>query len=118
MRLTAQTRGKKINDDSKSLFIIQKVKEIVYNYDRDAQLILFGSRARGDWHEESDWDILVLTKEKYSKTIKGIIHDKLFPFSVSVGTIFQFIVANQDDWKHHPGYYTLHLGIENEMVTL
>ena len=27
---------------------------------KDAQLILFGSQARDDAHEESDWDLLIL----------------------------------------------------------
>lgn len=25
-----------------------------------AKLLLYGSRARGDWHQHSDWDLLVL----------------------------------------------------------
>jgi len=28
------------------------------------RIILFGSRARGDYSEDSDWDILVVTREK------------------------------------------------------
>lgn len=28
------------------------------------KIILFGSRARGDYKEDSDWDVLVITKEK------------------------------------------------------
>jgi predicted nucleotidyltransferase len=27
---------------------------------KGSTLYLYGSRARGDWHEESDWDLLVL----------------------------------------------------------
>ena len=26
----------------------------------NSKVILFGSRARGDWHETSDWDVLLL----------------------------------------------------------
>ncbi len=28
------------------------------------KIILFGSRARGDYTEDSDWDVLVVTKEE------------------------------------------------------
>ncbi len=28
------------------------------------KIILFGSRARGDYRENSDWDILIVTKDK------------------------------------------------------
>jgi len=27
------------------------------------KIILFGSRARGDYREDSDWDILIVTKK-------------------------------------------------------
>lgn len=49
-------------EEIKNSFIPNKVKEIVHRYDKDAELILFGSRARDDWHEESDWDFLVLSE--------------------------------------------------------
>jgi uncharacterized protein len=32
--------------------------------DRVAKMVLFGSRARGDMHEESDWDIAVFLKDE------------------------------------------------------
>jgi len=38
------------------------LKEIVHLYDYAANVILFGSRARGDAHNESDWDFLILTE--------------------------------------------------------
>ena len=41
--------------------ILEKVKEIVHATDPEAEVILFGSRARGDAMEDSDWDILILT---------------------------------------------------------
>ena len=41
----------------------------------DAQLILFGSQARNDAHEESDWDLLILLNDKYLQqdTITSIL---------------------------------------------
>lgn len=42
------------------LFGIKAVLEVV----PDAGVILFGSRARKEAREESDWDILVLTDEQ------------------------------------------------------
>ena len=42
------------NDEEHREYIIAAVKKIIYRYDEDADVILFGSRARGDWHGESD----------------------------------------------------------------
>ena len=43
------------------------------NY-RDAtmRVVLFGSRARGDWNEESDIDVLVIVRNEASETKKEI----------------------------------------------
>ncbi len=45
------------------------IKEIILNIAKKHnieidRIILFGSRARGDYREDSDWDILIVTKEK------------------------------------------------------
>lgn len=34
------------------------------------KIILFGSRARGDYTEDSDWDILLVTEKKINREIK------------------------------------------------
>ena len=34
------------------------------------RIILFGSRARGDYTEDSDWDILLVTEESIDRTTK------------------------------------------------
>lgn len=45
--------------------ILKGIKECVDSVVPDAKVILFGSRARGDAREDSDWDILILLdKEK------------------------------------------------------
>ena len=44
-----------------------KIKEIVESRLPGAKVVLFGSRARGDFDEKSDYDLLIITKDK--KTI-------------------------------------------------
>jgi predicted nucleotidyltransferase len=39
--------------------ILAAIKEKVLSIVPDAKVMLFGSRVPSDWHEESDWDILV-----------------------------------------------------------
>lgn len=95
--------------------ILSCIKAAVQELIPDAKVYLFGSRARGDWNEESDWDILVLTKEKYSKKVKWQIHDKLFPYSVSIGALFQFVVASEEDWNNAPAYYSFQLMAKDEL---
>ncbi len=52
--------------------VLKKIKEIILNTAKKHgieidKIILFGSRARGDYTEESDWDILIVTKEKLNR---------------------------------------------------
>ena len=41
---------------------------------RPAVVILFGSRARGDWREDSDVDLLVITEEADGRFARGIAY--------------------------------------------
>ncbi len=42
------------------------IKTSVHALLPDARVLLFGSRARGDFNNHSDYDVLVITKEQYS----------------------------------------------------
>ena len=48
---------------------IQRIKEIVLESTKDnfAKLILFGSRARQDFREDSDYDFLIVLKQALNK---------------------------------------------------
>ena len=48
----------------KEKYILQQITKTVKSKDPGAEIILFGSRARGTAHSESDWDLLILLKRK------------------------------------------------------
>ncbi len=98
--------------------ILSKIKSVVLEEIPDAKVYLFGSRVTGKIHEESDWDILVLTDKEYSRSVRKSIDAKLFSLSVSVGSVFSFIIATKDEWKNEPGYYSLQLGIADQFISL
>ncbi|RKX63617.1 MAG: nucleotidyltransferase domain-containing protein [Thermodesulfobacteriota bacterium] len=55
--------------------IEEKIKEKVYKIFREAnvginRIILFGSRARGDWERGSDWDILIVVNKELTRNEK------------------------------------------------
>ncbi|MEM6398262.1 MAG: nucleotidyltransferase domain-containing protein [Bacteroidota bacterium] len=70
--------------------ILELVKQAVEQVDPEARVILFGSRARGDAKEDSDWDFLILTpselsvkeQQKYSYPIYGLNFELEQNFSV------------------------------------
>ena len=48
---------------NKILKTISEVKQLIFN-NGEGEVFLFGSRARGDESENSDWDLLILTPNK------------------------------------------------------
>ena len=67
------------------------IKSLVNSFLPDAQILLFGSRARGEFSLDSDYDLLVVTKETYaprtkmnweSKIRKALVNNLNMPFDV------------------------------------
>ena len=51
--------------EEKRAKILSMIRDTIHEVEPIAQIILFGSRARGDAREDSDWDVLVIVdKEK------------------------------------------------------
>ena len=57
---------------------LQAVKRSVQEIDPQAEVWLFGSRARGDARPDSDWDFLVLTEKQANWTFKRQVRDRLY----------------------------------------
>jgi predicted nucleotidyltransferase len=81
--------------------VLQIVKKAVHEVDDKAEIILFGSRARGDFHEESDWDFLILTEEKESNQLRNKIWGKMFDAELETDEIFGTIVHNKSEWERY-----------------
>jgi predicted nucleotidyltransferase len=50
--------------------ILKTIKSTVKFFLPDAKVLLFGSRARGDYSKDSDFDVLVITAQNLSETKK------------------------------------------------
>jgi len=84
----------------------------------DEKLILFGSQARGDAREDSDWDLLVLFNGEKSNFIED--YDKYgYPFSEigdKYGTYVSVKVYAKKDWELHPSL--LKYNVEREGIEI
>lgn len=98
--------------------ILAKIKSIVLEEIPDAKVYLFGSRVTGNVHEESDWDILVLTEKIADRALRKKMHYKLFPFNLTINGIIDTTIVNEIDWEQNPSYYILNRSIKNEKVAL
>mgnify|MGYP001605716199 CR=1 FL=1 len=96
--------------------ILHLIKTQILSVLPDAQVLLFGSRALGNAHAESDCDILILTQKKYSKSTKWKIHDVLFSLSVEFSTFINIMLVQEEDWKSNAAYYSLRKNIGENLI--
>jgi len=64
----------------------------------EARLILYGSRARGDAHEDSDYDLLVLVDRQVDMSLERAIVDRLVPLEVRMGKALTALIYNRSQW--------------------
>lgn len=84
----------------------------------DANLILFGSQARNDAHEESDWDLLTLIND--NQTSQDTFSTYAYPFvelGWDFGTYFSPKIYTRTEWFKRKGT-PFYENIEKEGVVL
>ena len=79
--------------------VLSKIKTLVKEIDRDADVILYGSRARGDEHPDSDWDILILVNSKTDLDYERIFRHRLYEIELEIGEAFSISVYNKNEWR-------------------
>jgi len=80
--------------------ITKLVKEEVDKVVPNNEVILFGSRARGDYKEDSDWDFLILLDTKaISKKKKEEIRNKLYDIELATDEIISSIIHTKTEWE-------------------
>lgn len=86
-----------ISEEGKT--ILRRIRESVTSAVPDSTVIFYGSRARGNPQEHSDWDVLILT-EKVSPSIKDLIYDALFEIELEHDIIIGPLILARDEWEH------------------
>ena len=64
-----------------------------------SQIVLFGSKARGDDDEESDIDLLLLTERKIAWKERKAIIDALFEIELSYDVVLSPLIVPIRDWN-------------------
>ena len=64
----------------------------------EASLILYGSRARGDAREDSDYDLLVLVDREADMDLERAVVDRLVPLEVQTGKVLTVLIYSRSQW--------------------
>lgn len=82
--------------------ILQQIKASVDKSMPGSTVILYGSYARGDYHAESDIDVLILVdKEKVTRSDENTIAHPLYDIELNSGIIISPMVYSMKDWTNH-----------------
>ncbi len=107
------TQAEQITDELVDLFV-KKLKERLGN--RLIRIILFGSRARGDYHPDSDYDFLVIVDE-VTPEVNEAIDDLSGEFLYEYSKLFPVIAVSEKRFANEK-YNPLYMNIRKEGVTL
>ena len=83
------------------------------------RIILFGSRARGDSREDSDWDILIVTREDYDRgVVRRFTHGidlclvEVLRQPVDVVVVSKGYFEARKEWRGFVYYWAAREGVE------
>ena len=95
------------------------IKSLVDSFLPNAQVLLFGSRARGEFSIDSDYDLLIITNETFaprtkmnweSKIRKALINKLNKPFDVIIQSKKELL--EKKDLSGHIVYYAMKEAVE------
>jgi len=95
----------------KTKHIAQLIRKNINLIDSKAEIILYGSRARGDDRPDSDWDILILTDYPVDLEKERNFRNNLYDLELETGDFFSLFIYSKSDWatkqRITPFYYNV-----------
>lgn len=96
----------------------KSIKAAVLEIDPRAEIILFGSRARGDAREDSDWDVLILVPYDVNFKAEQTFRHRLFDVELKLGQVISTFVYSKQDWESRHRITPFYQSIELEGTQL
>jgi predicted nucleotidyltransferase len=99
--------------------ILLSCRDALHEIDPNATIVLYGSRARGDATEESDYDLLIVSDGPATLESEDRFRRALYDLQLETGTVITVILANRADWETPLSKaMPLHQNITREGITL
>jgi predicted nucleotidyltransferase len=79
--------------------LLKRVKTVVREIEPDAEIYLYGSRARQDSRKDSDWDFLILVDGAVDAARTDRIRHLIYEIELEIGNVLSSIVKNRQEWN-------------------
>jgi len=79
--------------------LIEQIRHAVYEVEPEAEIILYGSRSRGEALPESDWDFLILVDGPMDDKRTDRIRYRLYEIEWEYGEVISSIVRDREEWN-------------------
>jgi predicted nucleotidyltransferase len=104
---------------SKKETILKRITELAFSKYPDSEIYLYGSRARGDSKNLSDWDLLILLNAKnISFEIETKLMDEFYELELETGEIFSTLVYSKTEWSKNHSLTPLFENIQKEGIRI
>ena len=99
--------------------IQNRIRKTIHEKDPKAVAYLFGSRARGDFRSDSDWDILILVDAaRVTNEIEDKFRDELYDIELESGQIISTFIYPKDYWQKALIFSPLYKNVNKEGILL
>ena len=89
--------------DDKRTQVLSLIRDTIRASEPAAQIILYGSRARGDAREDSDWDVLVIIdKPRLSLKDRSNIQYHVWDKGLDLGQEINVFPYTRQQWEQAP----------------
>jgi predicted nucleotidyltransferase len=78
--------------------LLKSCKKAIRQVVPDADVILYGSRARGDADEYSDYDILILVNGSADIPVHKKMIESIYPLELDTGAVLTLAIYNRQQW--------------------
>ena len=79
--------------------LLREVKEIIRESLPTADVLLYGSVARGTQDTESDYDILVLTDSPLNRRDQNEIRGAIFDWEIERSVVVSILFRSKEEWN-------------------
>ena len=94
---------------------LNRIRTTILGKIPDAQIFVFGSRARGAANKDSDWDILILLpNERINSKDESILTDPLYDLELETGEVISPFIYSETEWNNRYSITPLYKQIQLE----